>query len=117
MNGYQLREYLAPGGGSPFNDWLAGLRDIRTRARIRTRLERASLGNLGDYASIGDGVFEMRLFQGPGYRIYFGLESVNIVVLLCGGSKDSQRHDIQKAKSLWADYRKRNESNQQKLPG
>lgn len=116
MNGYQLREYLEPGGCSPFSDWLTGLRDVRTRARIRTRLERAILGNLGDYTSVGGGVYEMRLFQGPGYRIYFGLESANIVVLLCGGSKDSQRRDIRWAKTLWADYRKRNESNQQELP-
>ena len=117
MHGYQLREYLEPDGRSQFSDWLTGLRDIRVRARIRTRLERVSLGNLGDYASVGGGVFEMRLFHGPGYRIYFGLEAANIVVLLCGGIKDTQRRDIRRAKTLWADYRKRNESNQQKLPG
>ena len=114
---YFIREYLDQNGESPFSQWLMSLKDIRARARIRTRLERASLGNLGDYLSVGGGAFEMRLFQGPGYRVYFGLEAANIVILLCGGSKDSQKRDIRWAKTLWADYRKRNESNQQELPG
>ena len=117
MYGYRLLEYLEPDGRSPFSDWLTGLRDIRARARIRTRLERVSLGNLVDCASVGGGVLEMRLFHGPGYRIYFGREAANIVVLLSGGVKDTQRRDIRRAKTMWADYRKRNESNQQELPG
>ena len=67
---FKLRDYLSENGHSPFNDWLLGLRDLRARARIRTRLNRVRLGNLGDYESIGDGVFELRIFYGPGYRVY-----------------------------------------------
>ena len=68
-----LQEYLTKNGQSPFNDWLEGLRDIRGRAIVRTRLDRVSLGNLGDYAPVGGGVFELRIFYGPGYRVYYSL--------------------------------------------
>jgi putative addiction module killer protein len=68
---FEIREYLTENGQSPFNDWLIGLRDIRARARVDTRLNRASLGNLGDYESIGGGIFELRIFYGPGYRVYY----------------------------------------------
>ena len=68
---YRLREYITADGRSPFNDWLEGLRDIRARARVDTRLDRASLGNFGDHASVGGGVFELRIFYGPGYRVYY----------------------------------------------
>jgi len=71
-----LQEYLIKNGRSPFNEWLEGLRDLQARARVETRLDRASLGNLGDYASIGSGVFELRIFHGPGYRVYCSLEKL-----------------------------------------
>ena len=102
-----LQEYLTETGNSPFNNWLLGLRDIRARARVRTRLDRASLGNLGDYASVGGGVFELRIFYGPGYRVYYSLEHENVILLLIGGTKDTQHRDIQTAKAYSADYRRR----------
>jgi len=83
---FELREYLSENGQSPFDNWLIGLRDIKARARIDTRLNRASLGNLGDYASIGGGVFELRIFYGPGYRVYYSLERENVVLLLFAGN-------------------------------
>jgi putative addiction module killer protein len=97
---FSVREYLTADGHSPFNEWLQGLRELKARARIRTRLDRVSLGNLGDHASVGEGVFELRFFFGPGYRVYYGLEG-----------------DIRIAKVYWNDYRKRNSGNQQKISG
>jgi putative addiction module killer protein len=106
-----LREYLTESGRSPFNEWLEGLRDLRARARVETRLDRACLGNPGDYASIGGGVFELRIFHGPGYRVYYSLESDNVMLLLLGGTKGTQKRDVQIAKVCLADYRKRNSGN------
>ena len=102
-----LQEYLTKAGHSPFHDWLNGLRDLRARARIKTRLDRARLGNLGDYTSVGDGVSELRIFYGPGYRVYYGLEGGTTMLLLLGGTKGTQQKDIRTAKAYFADYRRR----------
>ena len=67
---------------------------------IAQRLDRAINGNLGDVKSLGDGVSEMRIFAGQGYRLYFTLRGGELIILLCGGDKSSQQHDIQKAKQL-----------------
>ena len=112
---FSVREYLTAGGRSPFNEWLLGLRDLKGRARIRTRLDRVKLGNLGDHVSVGDGVFELRLFYGPGYRMYYGLPSATVVLLLCGGTKGTQQRDIRTARAYWIDYRRRSGGNQQKI--
>lgn len=117
MPDLNVREYLNVDGISPFNKWLLGLQDLKARARIRTRLDRVSLGNLGDYQPVGDGVFELRFFFGPGYRVYYGLQDDTNVVLLNGGIKDTQQRDIRIAKVIWNDYRKRNNGNQQKISG
>lgn len=83
-----------------FRKWLTGLRDERARARILKRLDRAKDGNLGDVASVGEGVSEMRIFYGPGYRVYFVQRGKALIVLLCGGDKSSQDGDIAEAKAL-----------------
>jgi putative addiction module killer protein len=83
-----------------FNDWLRGLRDIRGKAKILARLKRAEQGNLGDHKSIGDGVFEMRVDSGPGYRVYFSRMGGIVIIILVGGDKGSQRRDITKAKQI-----------------
>ena len=85
---------------SRFAIWLAGLRDERARARILKRLDRAGDGNLGDAAPVGDGVSEMRIFHGPGYRVYFVQRGAELIVLLCGGDKSTQRADIDEAKAM-----------------
>ena len=108
---FKLREYLSENGQSPFENWLIGLRDLTARARVETRLDRASLGNLGDHASVGDGVFELRIFYGPGYRVYYSLVGENVMLLLLGGTKGTQKRDIQIAKAYLADYRKRESGN------
>jgi len=83
-----------------FATWLAGLRDERARARILKRLDRAQAGNLGDVAPVGGGVSEMRIFYGPGYRVYFIQRGSELIVLLCGGDKSTQAADIEEAKDL-----------------
>lgn len=83
-----------------FSTWLAGLRDERARSRILKRLDRAKDGNLGDVAPVGGSVSEMRIFYGPGYRVYFVQRGSELIVLLCGGDKSSQAADIEEAKAL-----------------
>lgn len=83
-----------------FRDWLDGLRDRRARLRIDDRLRRLASGNAGDTKSVGDGVQELRLHFGPGYRIYYIWRDGVLIILLCGGDKSSQARDIVKAKEL-----------------
>jgi putative addiction module killer protein len=80
--------------------WFRSLRDRAAKARIDIRIRRLSLGNLGDVRPIGEGVSELRIHHGPGYRIYFTSQGNTIVVLLVGGDKSSQNKDIQQAKYL-----------------
>jgi len=86
---------------------LAALRDAKARAKIRVRLDRVSLGNLGDCHAVGEGVQELRIDYGPGYRVYFGQLGSTIVLLLCGGDKRTQTQDIELARHYWNDYRRR----------
>jgi putative addiction module killer protein len=83
-----------------FSRWLGGLRDTRARLRIAARLRRAEDGNLGDVKPVGEGVSEMRIAYGPGYRLYFVPRGAALVILLCGGEKSTQRADIATAKRL-----------------
>ena len=83
-----------------FDAWLDGLRDRETRIRLARRLDKAQRGNLGDINSVGEGVFEMREFFGPGWRMYFLQRGAVLVVMLGGGDKTSQARDIAAAKKL-----------------
>lgn len=83
-----------------FEGWLDGLRDMKGRVAIARRLERASAGNLGDVKSVGDGVSELRVDVGPGYRVYFVKRGNSVIVVLAGGDKSSQDRDIKAAKKL-----------------
>jgi putative addiction module killer protein len=78
-------------------DWFDGLRDERARARIRIRIDRLSAGNPGDVEPVGEGVSEMRIDYGPGYRLYFAQRGKTVVVLLCGGDKRTQARDVKRA--------------------
>ena len=88
-----------------FKRWIRTLRDRRTVARINARLRNVSLGNLGDVRRVGDGISEMRIHYGPGYRIYFIRRGPTLIVLLCGGDKGSQQRDIERAKRLALDWK------------
>jgi putative addiction module killer protein len=99
--------YSRSDGSEPFTDWLRGLRDGTARNRIRQRIARVRLGNFGDARSLGDGLFELRIHLGPGYRVYFGREGDRVVILLCGGDKGSQNRDIERATRYWQDQRSR----------
>lgn len=83
-----------------FDRWLARLRDRRAQLMIAARIDRLAFGHLGDVASVGDGVEELRIHHGPGYRVYLTRRGRTLIVLLCGGDKGSQRRDIARAKSL-----------------
>lgn len=80
--------------------WLDSLRDVRARARVLVRVERLAAGNPGDVRPVGEGVSEMRIDYGPGYRVYFTKQDCTVVVLLAGGDKRSQSRDIERALSL-----------------
>jgi putative addiction module killer protein len=83
-----------------FVDWLDGLRDAVAVKRIKQRLARVQIGLFGDAKSVGDGVSELRVDHGPGYRVYFARRGDVVVILLCGGDKGSQKRDIARAKDI-----------------
>ena len=83
-----------------FSAWLRRLKDAEAAARIIARLRRMELGNPGDIQSVGEGVMEMRIAYGPGYRVYYVNRGARVVILLCGGDKRTQRQDIKRAQAL-----------------
>ena len=91
------------------SEWLASLRDLRARAQIEIRLRRLAIGNFGDCKPVGDGVLELRVDVGAGYRLYCGRHGQTLVILLCGGDKGKQPADIKRAKDYWQDWRRSNQ--------
>jgi putative addiction module killer protein len=91
-------------GESPYLEWESKL-DTAARAATRIRINRVRLGNFGDCEPVGDGLSELKIHLGPGYRIYFGKLKDTVVIILCGGDKKSQRRDIKKAKEYWQLYK------------
>ncbi len=104
---YQIEYYRTQEGKAPFQEWLTSLKDINGRAKIRIKLDRARLGNLGDHKFLENGVWELRIDYGPGYRVYFAKEEKKLILLLVGGDKDTQKRDISRAKEYLLDYRRR----------
>ena len=90
-----------------FKRWFGRLRDSRAVALVNARILKVSSGQLGDARRVGDGVYEMRIHYGPGYRLYFIREGGTVIVLLCGGDKSSQRRDIERAKRMARDWDRR----------
>lgn len=103
----ELRRYQREDGNVPVSDWLQGLRDARARAQIEIRLRRLSVGNFGDCKPVGEGILELRVDVGTGYRLYCARYGQTLVILLCGGDKRTQDADIQQAKAYWADWKRR----------
>ncbi len=102
----ELRYYLASNGGSPFEEWFAGLNSAAA-AKVAGALARLEQGNLSNAKAVGEGVLEYRIDWGPGYRVYFGRDGDVLVILLTGGTKQRQQRDIDAAKASWADYKRR----------
>jgi putative addiction module killer protein len=103
----EIRRYLTESGRDVFGEWLAGLKDIRTRAKIVARIDRLSAGNFGDCKALRGGLFELRIDWGPGYRVYYALVGKECVLLLCGGDKRKQSSDIKRALQYLNEYRER----------
>ena len=88
-----------------FSNWLVSLKDAQARMRIYARLDRVALGNFGDAQPVGEGLTELRIHCGPGYRLYCMQRGMRVVVMLCGGDKSSQSRDIEQAKIIAQDWR------------
>jgi putative addiction module killer protein len=104
---YTIDYYVTEDGRKPFKEWLDKLRDITARQKVRIRLDRVRLGNLGRNRSVGEGVYEIKIDYGPGYRVYYGLEGKALILLLLGGDKSTQEEDITLARAYWNDQKRR----------
>jgi len=100
---YEVLVFHDRSGKSPYLEWLDTL-DWKTQERILNRVARAKQGQFGDFKALDAGLYEMRLFFGPGYRVYFGEHQGKVILLLTGGDKSTQRKDITKAKEFWRIY-------------
>lgn len=103
----ELLRYQREDGREPFTEWLNAVRDKVAQARIRIRLRQVEAGNFGDSEPVGEGVIELRVHVGAGYRVYCGRHGKAVVLLLCGGDKRSQSTDIKRAKELWSEWKRR----------
>ena len=103
----EVRHYLTESNRDPYQEWLDGLKDIRARVAIQRRIDRLVSDNFGDHKFCRDGVWELRIDTGPGYRIYYAQTNQMIVLLLCGGDKRSQKSGIDRAVKYWDNYQQR----------
>ncbi|MGH9600485.1 MAG: type II toxin-antitoxin system RelE/ParE family toxin [Terracidiphilus sp.] len=104
---YEIVRYLAPDGKVVVSAWLEKLRDTKARLAIDRRIVRMELGNLGDHRFCRDGVWEMRIDFGAGYRVYYALAGARVILLLCGGDKRTQDADIDRACKYWSDWQRK----------
>jgi putative addiction module killer protein len=104
---YALRHYLAQDGRDVIISWMRELRDNQAVSRIIACLDRVRHGNFGDHKAVAEGVWELRIDYGPGYRVYYCLDGEYIVLLLCGGDKSTQKADIENAVAYKKDYDRR----------
>jgi putative addiction module killer protein len=105
---FEIQTYQWPDGSEPYADWLAGLADKQAKARVLVRVLRMGAGNFGDCKPLADGVWELRIDWGPGYRVYYALAGRRLVLLLVGGDKRRQQADITAALKYWKDWQERN---------
>ena len=104
----EIRHYLTDSGVDPFQQWLDELKDLKDRVTIQRRVDRLVNANFGDHKFCQDGVWELRIDFGPGYRVYYAQATLTIVLLLCGGSKRDQSADIKQAVRYSCDSQRRN---------
>lgn len=104
---FEVQTYLSPNGQDPYAQWLAALADRQARARVLVRVGRMAAGNFGDCKPIAEGVWELRIDWGPGYRVYYAQAGKRLVLLLAGGDKRTQQADITAALANWHDWQQR----------
>lgn len=102
----ELRQYETEDGTSPFSAWFDDL-DAQAAAKVTIALTRLEQGNTSNVKGVGSGVLELKIDFGPGYRVYFGKDGAEIVILLAGGTKKRQQRDIEQAQVRWTDYKTR----------
>lgn len=103
----QVFHYLDPHNHDRYQEWHSALRDIHARVAIQRRIDRLMDGNFGDHKFCQEGVWELRIDVGSGYRVYYARAEESVFLLLCGGSKRTQKKDIAKAVEYWQDYQRR----------
>jgi putative addiction module killer protein len=103
----EIRHYVSRSGRDVFDHWLTQLADARAQAKIVVRINRLAAGNFGDCKSLRNGLFELRIDWGPGYRVYYAMLGTACVLLLCGGDKRKQSADIDRAQRYLQDYKER----------
>jgi putative addiction module killer protein len=104
---FSVLEYQTENWRKPYAEWVKGLKDRTGAAIIRSHVTRMELGHFGNHRPVGDGVWEMKIHFGPGYRVYYLHDGERVVILLCGGDKDTQARDIAQAKNYATDYGRR----------
>ncbi len=105
---YQIAHYVTPDGGQDvYVEWLKGLKDTTAKIAVVRRVARIELGNFGDHRYCRDGVWELRIDVGAGYRVYYSIAANQIVLLLCGGDKRKQDADIDRACNYWKNWQQR----------
>ena len=102
-----MRHYVAASGRDIYQEWLDDLKDVRARVAIQRRVDRLAAGNYGDHKFCRDGIWELRIDVGAGYRVYYARASQAIVLITCGGDKRTQTSDIERAVKYWNDYERR----------
>ena len=104
---FEVEDYQSADGKDPYIDWLNGLSDRMAKARVAVRVQRMAAGNSGDCKPIQDGVWELRIDHGPGYRVYYAQAGKRLILLLLGGDKRKQQADITAAIDYWQDWQLR----------
>jgi putative addiction module killer protein len=104
---YEIRHYLTPNQKDVYMEWRRKIRDTKAGISVDRRVNRIELGNFGDHKPCRDGVWELRIDVGPGYRVYYAISGAEIVLLLCGGDKRTQDADIDRACENWLDWQRR----------
>lgn len=107
MDEIAVRHYQTGDGKVPYQLWFEAIADHGVQAAVLARINRLRLGAFGDWKAVGDGVFELRVHHGAGLRVYFGRSGLQVIILLVGGTKRTQRSDIRVAKEYWHDYQAR----------
>lgn len=103
----EILRYVTTEGKDVFGEWLSGLSDKRAAAKVAVRINRLAAGNFGECKALREGVWELKIDYGPGYRVYYAKSGKTCVLLLCGGDKRKQAADINRAIEYWQDYQRR----------